>query len=222
MENLNNFNQENMKGFSPEKSKRSIGRKIFCFIKWFLIVVLALFVVALILRSIQLSQIEKTEKQVEIIHATRITMDDVMGLNLPSDPGEEGNKTVEGIDSNQNGIRDDVEVAIFKEYPSSAKTRAALLQYARAHMLSGQQINMNNVIATEISREISRGSFCISSIIPEGENSFGKYLSLIDFMEDVLFNTKARQDFSNSFFEKVRSYSDLEYECDIDYSHLLN
>lgn len=220
MENLNNFNQDNIEGLNFEKPKRSIGRKVFCFIKWFLIVIFALFVVALILRSIQLSKIEKTNKQVEIIHATKITMEDVMGINLPSDPGEEGNKTIEGIDANKNGIRDDVELAIFKEYPNSAKTRAALLQYARAHSMTLQQPFMNNEVATEISREISRGSYCIGESIPEGEDSFQKFLYLTNFMESVLFNTEGRVNFSNDFFEKVRSYSDLESECDLDYTVL--
>lgn len=222
MENLNNFNQENMKGFIPEKSKRSIGRKIFCFIKWFLIVVLALFVVALILRSIQLSQIEKTEKQVEIIHATRITMDDVMGLNLPSDPGEEGNKTVEGIDTNRNGIRDDVEIAIFKEYPNSAKTRAALLQYAFALQRGISQKSLNNNLATEISREVSRGSYCIGQVNFNSEGHFDKYIQLTEFARGLVFNTEDRVKKEDSFFGKVRSYSELGKYCDVDYDQLLN
>lgn len=222
MENLNNFNQENMKGVIPEKKKRSVGRKIFCFVKWFLVVFIALFVVALILRSVQLSKIEKTNKQVEVIHSTKITMDDVMGTNLPPDPGEAGNRTVIGIDSNGNGIRDDVEVAIFREYPNSAKTRAALLQYARAHSMVHQQSFMNNELATEISREISRGSFCIGEVVPEGVDSFEQFLSLTNFMEVVLFNTEDRINSSNDFFEKVRSYSDLENNCDLDYSILPN
>ena len=55
-----------------------------------------------------------------------------MGKNLPSDPGALADATVQGVDANQNGIRDDVELAVFKEYPNSAKTRAVLLQYALA------------------------------------------------------------------------------------------
>lgn len=219
MENLNNFNRENIEGRESGKPKRSFGRKIFCFIKWFLIIILALFVAALILRTIQLSKIDKTNKQVEIIHSTKITMADVMGDNLPPDPGEEADKTIAGVDVNKNGIRDDVELAIFREYPNSAKTRAALLQYARAHSMTLQQPFMNNEVATEISREISRGSYCIGESIPE-EDSFQRFLSLTNFMESILFNTEGRVNFSNDFFEKVRSYSDLESECDLDYTVL--
>ncbi|MDR3162380.1 MAG: hypothetical protein LBT81_00765 [Helicobacteraceae bacterium] len=34
------------------------------------------------------------------------------GVILPPDPGSEGRKTLEGIDSNNNGVRDDVEIAV--------------------------------------------------------------------------------------------------------------
>jgi hypothetical protein len=35
---------------------------------------------------------------------------------LPADPGEEGKKTLEGIDSNHDGLRDDLEVFIYRNY----------------------------------------------------------------------------------------------------------
>lgn len=222
MENLNNFNQENIKGFTPEKPKRTIVRKVFCFIKWFLIVFIVLFVVALILRSIQLSKIEKTNKQVEIIHATKITMEDVMGINLPPDPGEEGNKTIEGIDANKNGIRDDVELAIFKEYPNSAKTRAALLQYAFALQRGITQEDTDTVLATEISREVSRGSYCLGIINRGEENQFDRYTQLTEFARELVFNTEKRRLAEDSFFEKVRSYSEIGKYCDLNYSLLQN
>jgi len=220
MENLNNFNQENIVGVEQEKPKRSLGRKIFCFVKWFLITILALLVVGVILRSIQLSKIEKTDKQVEVIHSTKITVDDVMGANLPPDPGEEGNKTIEGVDANRNGIRDDVELAIFKEYPNSAKTRAALLQYAFALQRGITQDGINTVLATEISREVSRGSYCISLVNRDSEDYFNRYTQLTEFARSLVFNTQDRQKGEESFFEKVRSYSEIGKYCDVDYTLL--
>lgn len=220
MENLNNFNRENIEGRESGKPKRSLGRKIFCFIKWFLIVVLVLFVLALILRTIQLSKIDKTNKQVEIIHSTKITMTDVMGDNLPPDPGEEADKTIAGVDVNKNGIRDDVELAIFREYPNSAKTRAALLQYAFALQRGISRENINTVLATEISREVSRGSYCIGLINRDDADHFNKYVQLTEFARSLVFNTQDREEGENSFFEKVRSYSEIGKYCDVDYSEL--
>jgi hypothetical protein len=52
--------------------------------------------------------------------------------NLPPDPGEAGKATLEGIDSDGDGIRDDIQRYIALTYPDSRKTRAALRQAAIA------------------------------------------------------------------------------------------
>ncbi|MEX2052382.1 MAG: hypothetical protein WD991_01645, partial [Candidatus Paceibacterota bacterium] len=106
-----------------------MARKV---LKYFLVLLALGFVVLLIGRYIYLQNAEKTALQVEKIHNTKLKLSDVMGDNLPLDPGEMADDTVEGVDANSNGIRDDVELAIFREYPNSAKTRAVLLQYALA------------------------------------------------------------------------------------------
>ncbi|MDH3391983.1 MAG: hypothetical protein OEL85_09330, partial [Desulfobulbaceae bacterium] len=54
------------------------------------------------------------------------------GDGLPPDPGEAGKATLEGIDSDQDGIRDDIQRYIALTYPDSQKTRAALKQYTLA------------------------------------------------------------------------------------------
>jgi hypothetical protein len=48
--------------------------------------------------------------------------------DLPPDPGDAGKATLEGIDSDGDGIRDDIQRYIALTYPDSARTRAALLQ----------------------------------------------------------------------------------------------
>lgn len=54
---------------------------------------------------------------------------------LPPDPGEEGMKTLLGVDVNNNSIRDDIERWIAKEYPNSAKIREGLMQQAKVYNL---------------------------------------------------------------------------------------
>jgi len=54
------------------------------------------------------------------------------GDNLPPDPGEAGKATLEGIDSDLDGIRDDIQRYIGLTYPDSRKTRAALRQFTLA------------------------------------------------------------------------------------------
>ena len=52
--------------------------------------------------------------------------------NLPPDPGEAGKETLAGIDSDDDGIRDDIQRYIALNYPESGKTRAALRQFTLA------------------------------------------------------------------------------------------
>ena len=56
---------------------------------------------------------------------------DVDPFALPPDPGEAGKQTLEGIDSDNDGVRDDVQRYIANRY-TRFDDRAALTQYARA------------------------------------------------------------------------------------------
>ena len=51
---------------------------------------------------------------------------------LPPDPGEAGKLTVEGIDSDNDGVRDDIQRYIAIEYQDSEKTRRVLTDMAKA------------------------------------------------------------------------------------------
>ncbi len=53
-------------------------------------------------------------------------------IDLPPDPGEAGKATLLGIDSDNDGVRDDIQRYIALTYPDSAKKRAALRQDAKA------------------------------------------------------------------------------------------
>lgn len=51
-------------------------------------------------------------------------------FGLPPDPGAPGEATLEGIDSDGDGVRDDIQRFITLTHSDSARTRAALTQYA--------------------------------------------------------------------------------------------
>jgi hypothetical protein len=51
--------------------------------------------------------------------------------NLPPHPGPAGNATVEGVDSNRDGIRDDIEIFIAENYGYSERAVRALRAIAR-------------------------------------------------------------------------------------------
>lgn len=200
-------------------------------LKWPLFILLGLFLIAIIARVIYRVNEGRTEEQVIKIHSTKLALADVMGKNLPPDPGAEANKTVEGIDVNQNGIRDDVELAIFKEYPNSAKTRAVLLQYALALQMEVTQPMINTKTVTEVVTENSRAHSCVGDVLvprksPESSRSsidVDKIYSYIDFIENIQLNTDARRKANQNFYKYLRSYGESTNQtCDIDISKLLN
>ena len=192
-------------------------------LKWTGIVVGGAFIILVIIRAFHFYNLDQRNAEVAKIHATKLTLDDVLGKNLPPDPGAEADKTVQGIDANDNGIRDDVELAVFKEYPNSAKTRAVLLQYALALQMEVVQPIVNMETVTEVVREQSRAYDCVSKILPRV--SLNQYMkesdTLISFVKEKQLNIKERIDQRNNFLEHTGSYSDLD-GCDIDYSTLPN
>jgi len=187
------------------------------------IILIVAFVVLLIGRGVYRFNDSRTEKQVAKIHATKLTLDDVLGTKLPPELGAEAAAaTVEGVDANENGIRDDVELAIFKEYPNSAKTRAVLLQYALALQMEMTQPIVNTKTVTAVVQEVDRAHLCIGEILSRSDVT--KLLEAVDklgvFVENEQFNTSTREKLKQRFLKNIGSYSSLDRICDINYSDL--
>lgn len=203
----------------------SLWEKFLKGLKWTLIGLVSILIIAVIIRIPHVIEVEKTKELVEKIHATKLTLDDVMGKNLPPDPGVEADKTIEGIDWNKNGIRDDVELAIFKEYPDSAKTRAVLLQYSLALQMEVIQPIVNKETVTEVVREQSRAHYCVGKIF--SRENIEKFMEISKklhrFVETKQLNTLERKKNREDFVKNVGSYSESENEvCDIDLLALPN
>lgn len=214
-----------------EKIKRLFAHKVFKVLVWAFLILIGLFVILVIVRVVHFFNLDKTNAQVEKIHATRLTLDDVMGKNLPPDPGALADKTVSGIDANNNGIRDDVELAVFKAYPNSAKTRAVLLQYALALQMEFTQPIVNTTTVTEVITELSRADSCVADVLvprqsPESSRSnadMEKITVFIKFIENKQLNTDSRKKAERDFYEYLRSYGEsTNIECDIDILKLPN
>jgi hypothetical protein len=186
--------------------------------RWFL---LALVLGLLILAAFRIPVVEQrqqSEQLVDKIHSTHLSMADVDGTRLPPPPdASQKDATVAGVDANQNGIRDDVELAIFAKYPNDAKLRAAELQYALS-----QQLYITYVIDTETwkaaATQLDRAYQCIGSVY-DG-SSIEQSLALVQHrtkeIEDLMFNNqqrRVRRDNSASF---TSSYGDSsDYYCDV-------
>lgn len=198
-----------------EKIKIFFGaHKILKIFMWAFLILLCLFIILVIYRVFYSFNLDKTNAQVEKIHNTKLSIDDVMGVNLPLDPGALADTTVQGIDANQNGIRDDVELAVFKEYPNSAKTRAVLLQYALVLQIETEQ-NINKDIATAVAEKESQSYDCIGKIVPISNDDIQKIKEYRDYIENMQLNTVERKNLKIKFDSNVRSFQ-LQSGCDVD------
>jgi hypothetical protein len=212
-----------------EKIKISWARRILKILMWVFLVLVGLFILAVIARliyRINEAKVEaKTNAEVEKIHNTKLSLDDVLGKNLPPDPGALADQTIAGIDANNNGIRDDVELAIFNAYPNSAKTRAVLLQYALALQLEITLPVLNTSTATAIEEDnYTRAHICIWSI--SSRSNMEKFVTETNknesFIEQLQFNTDQRKKAENNFSKYIRSYSASNKSCDLDLKTLPN
>jgi len=108
--------------------------------------------------------------------------------NLPPDPGPAGKATLAGIDSDNDGVRDDVQRWIVFNYPNSAKTRAALTQMTKTmqqFLLSAADPVKSYANAVQQDRDIE----CLVYVQPNNYYDIGMKLRAIFLNTDL--RTKA-------------------------------
>jgi len=101
----------------------------------------------------------------------------IAASDLPPDPGEQGMQTLEGMDSNHNGVRDDVERYIGIHYADSAKTRSALMQYAEAM----QEKLVNQKASLDPVHKVLRAYDCLVYVV--GNSSATKMMTELEGIE---------------------------------------
>lgn len=162
---------------------------------------------------------QRTNQAVAGIKARKINLVDVLGQNLPPKPEAKiNNSTLLGLDQNHNGVRDDLEPAIFKLYLNSARARAAALQYALALQteMSAQIFNPQTLTATL--QQEDRAYFCLGDSINQSPDIVSKKL------DNLFFNTPARQQQHQIIFNNyMTTYTESPgTHCDIDAKLLPN
>ena len=187
------------------------------------LVVLILYAGLVVYRMFVLQGEKNTDAEVAKIHATRLSLDDVMGKNLPPAPTNP-DATVQGVDANKNGIRDDVELAIFKEYPNFAKTRAVLLQYALVLQMQMTLPDVNQQTFTATVEDKDRALNCIWSISPRSDiKKFEEETTRNEeFVTSRQTNTEQRKKYQHDLYNYLGSYSSPNEGCDLDLSKLSN
>ena len=202
-------------------------RPVFRVIRW-LLVVAGLYVALVLYRIPAVMDRQQMQAIVATIYGTPLTADDAAGTHLPPVPDPKKNDaTRAGVDANHNGIRDDVELALFQEYPasSSLSIRAAALQYAKALQRYLTDVSNSDTLVAAI-QEDERGSFCIRDSIPkpkqtDNDERWDDYFSAgtaqIRAVEDLVLDTPERKERYQAVFKNyMTSYGSLEGEhCDI-------
>lgn len=211
---------------------KNIFYRIWRIVKIPLAVILVLFIGLVIYRIPVVKERARTDEVVKKIQAQKITLADVLGNNLPPEPDPRlKDYTVEGIDANGNGIRDDVELAIFKLHPDSARIRAAELQYAMALQIELTQVfNSGTLVATL--QQTTRSILCIGDRGPNVSLSdsqdiinkaFAVTSTLQKEVESLVLNTNERKAKRKKIFNYMTSHGDMGGpDCDIDPSSLPN
>ncbi len=122
---------------------------------------------------------------------------------LPPDPGEAGKATLAGIDSDNDGVRDDVQRYIAINHPNSAKERVALTQYVKVvqNILLDANDKQKSVKHGE---EMSRASECMNYTAGSVRNA----IAMIGDLQSVMVNTDER---SRAYFTFIDQFGTEVY-----------
>jgi len=178
---------------------------------WVIAIPVLLYIALVIYRIPAVVEQDRTAAAIERIQSAKLTMTHVDGKHLPPRPDSvQADATIEGVDANANGIRDDVERAIFDEYPDDLKVRAAMLQYAMALQLYLTEV-FNEETWEAVTILSSKAYGCLSDDVP----TLRQMQQLRSDLEGLIANTalrKAAYDNSDNF---QTSFKVADAECDV-------
>lgn len=116
-------------------------------------------------------------------------------VNLPPDPGIAGKQTLAGIDSNNNGVRDDLERAIYFKYPKDKQKRQLLYQAAKAAQFEIEVGGEKEVNQIKIYHAWDKGFAllrCKSIILQETDENYDYVKDFEIFVNNLAINTLER------------------------------
>ncbi len=112
-----------------------------------------------------------------------LTLGSLVGAGCGPCSKKAEDETIEGVDKNQDGVRDDVEALIEREYAGDRMVQMAMRQQAKAL----QNALKNDLDAEVVAGQITRASLCFAKVDLEayaGEAG--------EVIEDLVVNTRAR------------------------------
>ena len=112
---------------------------------------------------------------------------------LPPDPGEAGKQTLEGIDSDNDDLRDDVQREIMFLAPESEKLRMALGQEAKIAQSLATQSGLTKKESDELLSKESDAGGCVYAVHPTTEQTLHINYALETKLENSVLNIPARK-----------------------------
>ena len=109
-------------------------------------------------------------------------------MRLPPNPGSEGLKSPIGIDSDDDGVRDDIQLLIAKLEPTDKDKRSAWRQMAIALQYAIEFSDSRYGAGSQM-EAFSNAYDCVSALYTEDHKQFYKHM---DLLESMLTNTYKR------------------------------
>ncbi len=132
--------------------------------------------------------------------ASARAVDDVLD-SLPPDPGPAGKLTLAGIDSDGDGVRDDVQRWIAITFPNSQKTRAALRQMAQDNQ-NMLLLSNDKQLVYDAAVQMGKAIDCLWYIYPNPDT--GEAIRYSELLDAVIMNTALR---SRAYIQANRNLS---------------
>ncbi len=118
-------------------------------------------------------------------------------ITLPPDPGEAGKATLAGIDSDKDGVRDDVQRYIVFQHPESEKTREAMKDAARALQAALLASNDKNLSITASALQ-TKAANCLAYVRPQD------ITDIIAALQVAFINTEERFQATNVYSSQLK------------------
>jgi len=147
---------------------------------------------------------------------------------LPPDPGEAGKATLAGIDSDNDGVRDDIQRYIALTYPNSTKNQAALTQMAK--VMQNALLDANDKQkSVKHGEEVSKASECHTYLLGNDVAAVDASYKMEKDMDSIILNTDARNKAYFTYNDQLGGEvffgtpdSQIATACDFDVASLPN
>lgn len=140
---------------------------------------------------------------------------------LPPDPGEAGKLTLEGIDSDKDGVRDDIQRLIYLKYSDSQKTREALKDVVKALQAALLASNNRTLSLATVPLQ-TRAANCLVYVRPDDDD-------ILENLVVAFLNTEQRFQANNLFSSHLKglvttppAFADRKFSCTFDPDSLPN